>query len=117
MLDRDIISAGGDRMTTPRQKANNKYNLKAYKRFDARLRPELYQEFEDLREQLKLRSSYKSHVNKSWKDSYKKDKCKHKTKTITVQKDPTPKFFCSPEFEGEVAEIVKNYSERKVMVI
>ena len=54
MLDRDIISAGGDRMTTPRQKANNKYNLKAYKRFDARLRPELYQEFEDLREQLKL---------------------------------------------------------------
>lgn len=70
-----------------------------------------------VREQLKLRSSYKSHVNKSWKDSYKKDKYKHKTKTITVQKDPTPKFFCSPEFEGEVAEIVKNYSERKVMVI
>ena len=41
-------------MTTPRQKANNKYNLKAYKRFDARLKPELHDEFEQLREDLKL---------------------------------------------------------------
>jgi N-acetyl-gamma-glutamylphosphate reductase len=54
MTERDIISAGGDKMTTPRQKANNKYNLKAYKRFDARLKPELYQQIEELREQLKL---------------------------------------------------------------
>lgn len=41
-------------MTTPRQKANDKYNKKAYKRFDARLKPETYDEFEELRERLKL---------------------------------------------------------------
>ena len=41
-------------MITSRQKANNKYNVKAYKQYTMRIRPELHQQTEDLREQLKL---------------------------------------------------------------
>lgn len=41
-------------MTTSRQKANNKYNVKAYKQYTMRIRPELHQQIEELREQLKL---------------------------------------------------------------
>ena len=41
-------------MTTSRQKANNKYNIKAYKQYAMRIKPELYQQIEELREQLKL---------------------------------------------------------------
>ena len=41
-------------MTTSRQKANNKYNVKAYKQYTMRIKPELYQEIEELREELKL---------------------------------------------------------------
>lgn len=41
-------------MTTSRQKANNKYNVKAYKQYTMRIKPELYQQIEELREQLKL---------------------------------------------------------------
>ena len=41
-------------MTTSRQKANNKYNVKAYKQYTMRIKPEIYQEIEELREELKL---------------------------------------------------------------
>ena len=41
-------------MTTSRQKANNKYNVKAYKQYTMRLKPELYDEIERLRQDLNL---------------------------------------------------------------
>jgi len=41
-------------MPTPRQKANDKYNKKAYKQYSMRLRPELCDEIERLRQDLKL---------------------------------------------------------------
>jgi len=41
-------------MTTPRQKANNKYNKKAYKQYSMRLKPGLYDETERLRQDLGL---------------------------------------------------------------
>jgi hypothetical protein len=41
-------------MTTPRQKANDKWNKKAYRNFNMRLKPELYDEVEHLRQDLKL---------------------------------------------------------------
>ncbi len=41
-------------MATARQRANDKFNKKAYKRFEARLKPEQYNALEELREKLNL---------------------------------------------------------------